>query len=405
MINNDVTLWMASMYSTVFQKKLVYVTLISIVLFLMLFPVLVSSESDIPSMPERFYGQVYIDGDSADDGTVVSAWINGTEVESQQTYNGSYGYSTEFHVHGNNGYEVVFRVDGSRAATHYLTPGSISELDLAIIMDDSTDTSTDLTTGFSGGSKGSENIGGLYDLVLSGKGALKAEYDDNVLIREMVPGYVEDEMRTEYIFDRHSADLNPVREVEITSSGYAGSMVMVVEVLKDVSRRTSVPPGNIYSNLHIWAWNGCVVEDMIHNPIIHFSVKKSWLTEYDIQPDEIYLLEYHPTSETWQQAHTVYAEECENYYHFHAAAFRLSYYAIVSIDEDIYTEENVEINTEKTTPDYETIDPVIEDDSQSENLEIRAVVGSLGLGTIIFLTLLSMLSTIAVYGYAYKNME
>lgn len=387
------------------SKKFVYVTLFSIFLILMLFPVMVASESDIPSIPERFYGQVYIDGDIADDGTVVSAWINGTEVESQQTYNGSYGHSTEFHVHGNNGDEVVFRVDDSMATTHYLIQGSISELDLDIIIDDGTDKSTDLTTGFSGGSKVSENIGGLYDLVFSGKGSLKAEYDDNVLLREIKSGYVEDEMRTEYIFDRHSADLNPAREVEITSSGYAGSMVMVVEVLKDVSRRTSVPPGNIYQNLHIWAWNGCVVDGLIHNPIIHFSVKKSWLTEYDIQPNEIYLLGYDPISKKWQQAHTVYASECENYYHFHAAVFRLSYFAIVSINEDIYTKGDAEINTGKTTPDHETIDQSFEDDSQLEDLKIHALVRSLGFGTIIFLTLLSMLSIIAVYGYAYEKME
>ena len=52
----------------------------------------------IPSQPHYFYGSVTVNGAPADDGTVVSARINGVQVASTTTSGGKYGYSPLFFV-------------------------------------------------------------------------------------------------------------------------------------------------------------------------------------------------------------------------------------------------------------------------------------------------------------------
>lgn len=101
---------------------------------LMLTPV-ASATDTLPLMPERFYGTVTVNGATAPDGTIVSAWIDNTELISQATIDGKYGYVPpaleEFNVDGSVGDNIVFKIYGVEAGTDILSSGDITQKDLS----------------------------------------------------------------------------------------------------------------------------------------------------------------------------------------------------------------------------------------------------------------------------------
>ena len=100
---------------------------------LMLTPV--ASATDTPPMPERFYGTVTVNGAAAPDGTILSAWIDNTEIISQATIGGKYGHvppaSEEFNIYGSEGATIVFKINGVEAGTDILSSGDITQKDLS----------------------------------------------------------------------------------------------------------------------------------------------------------------------------------------------------------------------------------------------------------------------------------
>ncbi len=88
-----------------------------------------------PPLPHRFYGDVTMDGIPADT-QVVSAEIDGVEVESQPTdTEGHYGYEAApaFLVSGAAGKTIEFFVAGVKADEATLVNGAVDRLDLAIV--------------------------------------------------------------------------------------------------------------------------------------------------------------------------------------------------------------------------------------------------------------------------------
>ena len=94
---------------------------------LMLTPV--ASATDVPGMPEVFRGTVTVNGESAPDGTIVSAWIGSVEKASQTTKDGKYGYDTIFQVDGSG--TITFKIYDTVAGTDTLDAGDATELDLS----------------------------------------------------------------------------------------------------------------------------------------------------------------------------------------------------------------------------------------------------------------------------------
>ncbi len=99
-----------------------------------------ASDDGPPAPPAAFYGDVYVDGEPAPDGTEVVAMIDGEERASTTTANGSYGDSSataeKLVVSGDEsdaGAEITFYVDGQQVdATAEWEAGTVTELDLAV---------------------------------------------------------------------------------------------------------------------------------------------------------------------------------------------------------------------------------------------------------------------------------
>ena len=134
---------------------------------LMLTPV--ASATDRPPMPERFYGTVTVNGAAAPDGTIVSAWIDNTEIISQATMGGKYGYvppaSEEFNIYGSEGATIVFKINGVEAGTDILSSSDITQKDLSatgVGVPTSTPTPETLNPSGGGGSNPSGGGGSAY---------------------------------------------------------------------------------------------------------------------------------------------------------------------------------------------------------------------------------------------------
>ena len=94
------------------------------------------AQEDWPKAPERFYGNVTINGRPAPDGTLVSAWINGVEKISQATIDGKYGYvppaTEEFQVSGSAGDIIIFKIYDVIVGNDTLNNGGITRKDLSL---------------------------------------------------------------------------------------------------------------------------------------------------------------------------------------------------------------------------------------------------------------------------------
>jgi len=95
----------------------------------------IASADDVPLIPDRFYGSVTVNGETAPDGTIVSAWVNDVEIMRQATIDGKYGYvppaSDEFQVSGEDGIEITFKIYDTVAEIVILDIGDDPRLDIS----------------------------------------------------------------------------------------------------------------------------------------------------------------------------------------------------------------------------------------------------------------------------------
>ncbi len=109
----------------------------------------------IPGVPHAFYGSVYINGNIAPDGTVITAEVDGKVVAKTTVSDGKYGYDPIFYVDDPNndmsGKEIKIYVDGTLAATYYFCNGCVTRLDLTITREEGGTISPESQTSTSGG--------------------------------------------------------------------------------------------------------------------------------------------------------------------------------------------------------------------------------------------------------------
>ena len=114
------------------QQTILFAVLATAILFVM--NLTVAGAQGPPSQPSSFYGTVKVNGANVADGTVVTAWINGTQVAetTTQTWNGNSVYSMAV-PNGNEGDSITFQVNGvvaNESGTWQL--GGNSELNLTV---------------------------------------------------------------------------------------------------------------------------------------------------------------------------------------------------------------------------------------------------------------------------------
>lgn len=114
-------------------NKRVFILLCSLILL----TASVAFADDLPEAPERFYGNVTVGGEPAENGVKVSALIAGELVMSQYTIDGKYGYippaTEEFCVYGEEGVEIEFQLNGVHATKVTLDhPMELTALDLDV---------------------------------------------------------------------------------------------------------------------------------------------------------------------------------------------------------------------------------------------------------------------------------
>ena len=116
--------------------------------------------AQFPTMPHKFYGNVYVNGQPAPDGTTILAKIEGKyDVATTTTLNGKYGYYPYYFkiYYDKPGKIINFYVNGiDTGTTAIFTSGTSTQLNLSITSTTTTATSPTGTTGGSspGGSSG-----------------------------------------------------------------------------------------------------------------------------------------------------------------------------------------------------------------------------------------------------------
>lgn len=133
------------------KNKLLSVCFLVITLFMM------NSALAIPGIPHQFYGSVTVNGNSAADGTTVTAYIGGIEVESTTTSNGQYNMLLDDPLNDRSGETVSFFVSGvNSGSTFSFCNACVDKVDLSATV------SGGGSTGGSSGGGGGGGGGGGY---------------------------------------------------------------------------------------------------------------------------------------------------------------------------------------------------------------------------------------------------
>jgi len=146
---------------------------------------------------------------------------------------------------------------------------------------------------------------------IGGSTGSSLEAYSNVETKKVVRKYIQKDVDTKYTFIDPS---NPIGSVGFTPIVNAGYISVSVEVLNDVSTLVdTTPPGKVYKNLNIWVGSGgWATSNTVLNPIITFSVDKSWVSENNIDPATVKLLRYTTmwtelkTTKTGEDAEKIY---------------------------------------------------------------------------------------------------
>ncbi|WP_255419076.1 PGF-pre-PGF domain-containing protein [Methanohalophilus sp. RSK] len=110
---------------------------------------------------------------------------------------------------------------------------------------------------------------------------------------------------------------NPVGRIELISSRNNGQVKLIIEILKNTSTLTNKPPSDtVYMNLNIWAGSSGF-ENHVRNSSVTFKVEKYWITQEDIDIENIRLEVFEDGQ--WIALPTEYIDQVGNYVHFKTA--------------------------------------------------------------------------------------
>jgi PGF-pre-PGF domain-containing protein len=95
-----------------------------------------------------------------------------------------------------------------------------------------------------------------------------------------------------------------VKHIQFKSLTNSGEITAKVEILKSTSSLvTKAPPDIVYKNLNVWVGNlGWFTEKNVADPVITFSVEKSWAENNNINLNSISL--YNFNENTWKKIST-----------------------------------------------------------------------------------------------------
>ncbi|WP_129598205.1 PGF-pre-PGF domain-containing protein [Methanohalophilus profundi] len=355
-------------------------TLILLCTCMLLAVSMAAADDTTPSLPETFYGTVTVAGESATDGTVVSAWIDGNEVFSQETIDGKYGYSEGFNVYGDEGDTITFKVGGTEAATNSLgQDGEPTDLDFSVdsVSDDGDDSEESTGDSSSGGGSSDSDTSSSSSSGGGGGGGSTGEEYENIASTDAQTRTVTAGATASYEFDGED---NDVTFVQFRGTTNSGQIKVLIEVLKDTSALVDEDaPGDVYQNVNIWVGNAAFDDDNMEDPVVGFRVSKDWMSDNGVDPASIALFHH---DDGWEQLETTQTDEDGDYFYFEAETTRFSPFAISTVESSAIQTQDTTGDTQADNTD-ESTDAQQEDstgsDDDSTGVPSMSIIGIIGL--------------------------
>ncbi|MEA1984269.1 MAG: PGF-pre-PGF domain-containing protein, partial [Euryarchaeota archaeon] len=227
-----------------------------------------------------------------------------------------------------------------------------------------------------------------------GGGGTSGEAYENIVFKDAQTNIIIGGRTISYAFDTEENE-NDVEYINFSALRNSGRISTTIEVLKDTSTLVDEGvPGIVYRNFNIWVGNAAFGEDNIADPFIGFRVKRSWVTNNDIDISTIILYRNH--DDEWVPLPTTIISENESYIYFKAATPGFSPFAISGEqmnDGQLVGHTKTNITSSIQQPLFENIST----SSQKGNRD-RSAFWSICVVTSILLVILSM-----VYLYNQKK--
>ena len=157
---------------------------------------------------------------------------------------------------------------------------------------------------------------------------------ENILLKEIQSFFVSAGSYINYEFNNED---NAISYVRFDSLKDSGTTQATIEILKSRSSfADSDAPDKIYQQMNIWIGKtGFATEENIDNPIVGFSVNKTWLAENNLDKNDINLYRY--VDGAWIKLLTTVTDEDDTYVYFESQTSGFSPFAIIG--ENVDTEE------------------------------------------------------------------
>ena len=149
----------------------------------------------------------------------------------------------------------------------------------------------------------------------------------NTAVKEVIEQHITKGSTVIYQFKK---DANCINFVKFDARTDAGSLTMVIEILKDISTSVSTAPSDeVYRYMDIWfGRSGYATDENIANPVIGFKVARSWIAANNIDESTIRLNRY--SDENWNSLATSLINEDADYLHFESTTRGFSSFAITA---------------------------------------------------------------------------
>ncbi len=195
-----------------------------------------------------------------------------------------------------------------------------------------------------------------------GGAAVSPESTKNIELKEISNVQIFKGTHTCFTFKNET---NEIVSVEFDPKKSFGKTTAIVEMLKNTSSIVKEPaPGTVYRNANIWIGNsGFSSSENFENARISFRVKKSWISENNINESTITLYRYDQNS--WNKLPTTLSGEDEIYLYFTAETPGFSPFAISGTEKKI---QSIEISPAKIRENQTQNKVTMSDIEKQENM-------------------------------------
>ncbi|APH39514.1 S8 family serine peptidase [Methanohalophilus halophilus] len=147
-----------------------------------------------------------------------------------------------------------------------------------------------------------------------GGGSATGEDYSNIKYKDFSIRSVKAEIPTIYNFEEKG---NLVGNIDLISSRNSGQVKLIIEILKNTSTLANKAPiDTVYMNFNIWVGSSGF-ENHIRNSSVTFKVEKEWITQENIDIENIHLEVFEDGQ--WIALPTEYIDQAGNYVHFKTA--------------------------------------------------------------------------------------